>query len=104
MAITLMPSLTVLSLDSDLAGRSRYSIGTSLIRQRWSTAWMDSSVSSWNPSEGTGDCFDEGLAHGSVAGHDIVKAVAIDPLDHVVCEVVAKAMKGSLILLGICAV
>lgn len=56
------------------------------------------------PFEEHGECFDEGLAHGSVAGHDIFKAVAIDPLDHVAYDVVAKAMKGSLILLGICAV
>lgn len=51
-----------------------------------------------------GKRFDEGLAHGAVAGHDIVKAVAVDPLDHAAYEVVAKAMKGSLMLLGICTV
>lgn len=56
------------------------------------------------PFGGHGECFDEGLVRGSVAGHDIVKSVIIDQLDHAAYEVVAKAMKGSLILLGICAV
>ena len=45
MAITLSPSLTVFNFETEPSGRSRYSTGTSAIRQRRSTAWIDSSVS-----------------------------------------------------------
>lgn len=61
MTMTLITSLMVLSLDSDPAGRSRYSMDTSLIRQRWPTAWMDSSVSIWKPSESSGSVLTKSL-------------------------------------------
>ena len=51
-----------------------------------------------------GEGLDERLAHGSVAGHDVVKAVAVNPFDHRTNKVVAKAVKGSFILFGIGAV
>ena len=51
-----------------------------------------------------GEGFDERLAHGSVAGHHVVKAVAVNPLDHGANKVVAKPVKGSFILFGIGAV
>lgn len=47
---------------------------------------------------------DEGLAHGSIACHHVVEAIAVDPFDHGANEVVAKAVKGSLVLFGIGAV
>lgn len=51
-----------------------------------------------------GEGLDERLAHGSVAGHDVVEAVAVNPFDHGANEVVAKAVKGPLVLFGIGAV
>lgn len=51
-----------------------------------------------------GEGLDEGLAHGSVAGHDVVEAVAVNPFDHGANEVVAKAVKGPLVFFGIGAV
>lgn len=39
-----------------------------------------------------------------IVGHDIVEAVAIDPLNHAAYKVVAKAVEGALVLLGVCAV
>ena len=48
--------------------------------------------------------FNERAAHGTVAGHDIIEAVAIDPLDHGADQIVAKAVEGTLVLLGIGAV
>lgn len=51
-----------------------------------------------------GEGLDEGFAHGSVAGHHVVKAVAVNPLDHGANKVVAKSVKGSFILFGIGAV
>ena len=51
-----------------------------------------------------GEGFDERLTHGSVAGHHVVKAVAVNPLDHGANKVVAKPVKGSFILFGIGAV
>ena len=60
MAITFSPSLTVFNFETEPSGRSRYSTGTSAIRQRRSTACMDSSVSIWKPSERTGKVFTKG--------------------------------------------
>lgn len=51
-----------------------------------------------------GERLDERLAHGSVAGHHVVKAVAVYPLDHGANKVVAKAVKCSFVLFGIGAV
>ena len=48
--------------------------------------------------------FNERAAHGTVAGHDVIEAVAIDPLDHGADQIVAKAVEGTLVLLGIGAV
>lgn len=51
-----------------------------------------------------GEGLDERLAHRSVAGHHVVKAVAVNPLNHSANKVVAKPVKGSFILFGIGAV
>ena len=48
--------------------------------------------------------FDERAAHGAVAGHDIIEAVAIDPLDHGADQIVAKAVESTLVFLGVGAV
>ncbi len=46
----------------------------------------------------------ERAAHGLVAGHDVVEAVAIDPLDRGAHEVVAEAVEGALVFLAVGAV
>ena len=51
-----------------------------------------------------GEGFDERAAHGAVAGHDIIEAVAIDPLDHGADQIVAKAVESTLVFLGVGAV
>ena len=51
-----------------------------------------------------GEGFDEWAAHGAVAGHDVIETVAIDPLDHGAYQVVAKAVEGTFVLLGVGAV
>ena len=51
-----------------------------------------------------GESFDEGFAHGSIAGHYVVKAVTVYPFNHGTNKVVAEAVKGSFILFGIGAV
>ena len=51
-----------------------------------------------------GEGFDEWTAHGAVTGHDVIETVAIDPLDHGSYQVVAKAVEGALVLLGVGAV
>ena len=48
--------------------------------------------------------FNERAAHGAVAGHDVIEAVAIDPLDHGADQIVAKAVEGALVFLGVGAV
>lgn len=48
-------------IETEPSGRSRYSTGTSAMRQRRSTAWIDSSVSIWKPSDSTGKVFTNGL-------------------------------------------
>ena len=42
-----------------------------------------------------GERLDEGFAHGSIAGHHVVKAVTVYPFNHGANKVVAKAVKGS---------
>lgn len=51
-----------------------------------------------------GERLDERLAHGAVARHDVLKAVAVDPLDHGADQVVAESVEGALVLLGVGAV
>ena len=51
-----------------------------------------------------GERLDERLAHGAVARHDVLKAVAVDPLDHRADQVVAESVEGALVLLGVGAV
>ena len=51
-----------------------------------------------------GERFDKRPAHSSIARHDIIKAVPIDPLDHGAHQVVAKTVEGALVLLGVRAV
>ena len=51
-----------------------------------------------------GECLDEWLAHGAVPRHDVIEAVAVDPLDHGADQVVSEAVEGALVLLGIGAV
>lgn len=51
-----------------------------------------------------GERLDEGFAHGSIAGHHVVKAVTVYPFNHGANKVVAKAVKGSFVLFGIGAV
>ena len=51
-----------------------------------------------------GERFDERFAHGSIAGHDIIETVAVDPFDHGPHKVVSKSVEGSLVFLGIGAV
>lgn len=51
-----------------------------------------------------GEGLDEGFAHGSVAGHHVVKAVTVNPLDHGANKIVSKPVKCSFILFGIGAV
>ena len=48
--------------------------------------------------------FNERAAHGAVACHDVIEAVAIDPLDHGADQIIAKAVEGTLVLLGVGAV
>lgn len=47
---------------------------------------------------------DERPAHGAVTRHDVVEAVAVDPLDHGADQVVPKAVEGTLVLIGVGAV
>lgn len=42
------------------------------------------------------ECLDERFAYGAIAGHDVVKAVTINSLDHAAYEVVVKATKARL--------
>ena len=51
-----------------------------------------------------GEGLDKGPRERAESRHNILETVAIDPLDHEAYEVVAKAMEGSLVLLGIGAV
>lgn len=51
-----------------------------------------------------GECLDEWLAHGAVPCHDVIEAVAVDPLDHGADQVVSEAVEGALVLHGIGAV
>ena len=51
-----------------------------------------------------GERLDERLAHGAVSRHDVVEAVAVDPLDHGADQVVPKAVEGALVLIGVGAV
>ena len=48
--------------------------------------------------------FNERAAHGAVAGHDVIEAVDIDPVDHGADQIVAKAVEGTLVFLGVGAV
>lgn len=51
-----------------------------------------------------GEGLDERFAHGSISGHHVVKAVAVNPLDHGANKVVAKSVKGAIVLLSVRAV
>ena len=51
-----------------------------------------------------GERLDERSAHGAVARHDVLEAVAVDPLDHGADQVVAESVEGALVLLGVGAV
>ena len=51
-----------------------------------------------------GERLDEWQAHGAVARHDVLEAVAVDPLDHGADQVVAESVEGALVLLGVGAV
>lgn len=51
-----------------------------------------------------GERLDERQAHGAVARHDVLEAVAVDPLDHGADQVVAESVEDALVLLGVGAV
>lgn len=51
-----------------------------------------------------GERLDERSAHGAVARHDVLEAVAVDPLDHGADQVVPETVEGALVLLGVSAV
>ena len=59
--MTLMPSLTVLSLDRSLRADQRYSTGTSLIRQRAIDSVDGELGPIWKPSLKTGKVLTKGL-------------------------------------------
>ena len=51
-----------------------------------------------------GERFDKGAAHGAIARHDVIEAVSVDPFDHGANQIVAKAVEGALVFLGVGAV
>lgn len=99
-----MPSLTVLSLDSEPAGLSRYS--------HRHIFYAPAVVDGMNGELGfdleaftqDGEGLYERLAHGSVAGHDVVEAIAVNPLDHGANKIVSEPVKCSFVLFCIGAI